>query len=264
MPSTPTSPFPSYYEARLAKLGMNLYKFITYLPFRLEVISPNLYVKADLYHLEGRITNIIDKGKFLNCNILTKTGEVNFFDFGKKISYLRNFNNSRSYQITITKSNDYYNLVEIEPKSNITSNEFILGSLEPKEYFRPVYTLLTHQLRSKQINKIHSYLKPSSYLLNLEGLIPKNKLIPQVLDLRPLHKPYSKHEFDSTMKDWTNFQTWLNLVFLDSLETIEPNYDTLITPHYEGLLGDFKKATNIDLSKTQVETINSILNQITY
>jgi hypothetical protein len=264
MSSIPSSPFPSYYEQRLTKIGMNLYKFITYMPFRLEVISPNLYNKADLYHLEGKITNIIDKGKFLNCNIMTRTGEVNFFDFGKKLNYLRGFDINTTYQITLTKSNDYYNLVEIEKKSNSTSKEFILGSLESKDYFRPVYTLLTHQLRSKQLNKIHSYLKPSNYLLNIEGLMPANELVPQILDLRPIHKPHSLEEFNSTMREWTNFQTWLNLVFLDALETIEPNFDTLITPKYVGLLEEFKSATGITLSDSQEKTITNILKQITY
>jgi RecG-like helicase len=260
-----SSPFPPYYQPRLNKLGFDLYRFITYLPFRLEIISPVLSCKAELYHLTGQIIDVQSRGKFLHCTIKTSNSIVSFFDFGKKINYLNNFNQQNQYQLLLTRSNDYYSLTDIVIYSNKTQNTYHLGHLNPNlTYYRPVYTLLSYQLRSKQINQIHASLAASSYLLNLEGLIPNNNLIPQVLNLRPIHKPQSQVEFDTTLQQWKNLQTFLNLVFLDSLETITPRQDTLITEYPTGLIEQFQQDMNLTLSSSQLTTIDNILSQITY
>jgi RecG-like helicase len=254
----------TYYSSRLEKLGYDLYKLLTYLPFRLEVISPNLKSEEGLIFLTGTVSNIVNKGKFQTFefkdhNLLYP---VNVYDFGKKLTYLKNFNPTSQYQILITKSTTYYNLQEIATLTTLSDN-YELGSLKRKDYYKPVYTQLAFNLRSKQLNKIYASLPSQAMILDLNGLVPVNELIPLQLDMSRIHKPRSIEEYNDGLRDWNNFQAFLNLVFLNNLNIYEKKSGAILNKYPIGFVDEFQKNLNINLSSSQTTAIEEILNNIT-
>jgi RecG-like helicase len=253
-----------YYSSRLTKMGFDFYQFITYLPFRLEVISPNLNEKADTYFITGRISKVLEKGKYNLVTFITNSGEISLFDFSKKTKYLKDLTFSNQYQAIMTMNNEYYNLVDLSPLKAILGDVYELGKLKQIKYYKPVYTLINYQIRSKQINNIHQNIKPQFYLLNLIGLVPENSLIPQIINLEPIHKPKSLNEYNQALTNWHNFNAFLNLVFINHLDDYKPNKDTLINPYPERFVEEFEQKINIHLSPSQKIAIEAILDKITY
>lgn len=251
-----------YYQQKLTKLGYDLYKVITYLPFRLDTISPNLHTKADLYFVTGRITKEEQKAKFTTISVMTKTGIVNFFDFGKKITYLKDKN--INYQFLLKTSNDYLSLVEVSILGKTQSDYFALGNLKEKIYYRAIYNSLSYQIRSKQINLFHQELIDNTYLLNLKGLVPDSMLGSHILDLKPLHKPTNIEEYNKTLRDWNNFQSFLHLCFLNNLDQNKTIEQALATQYPEEMLERFESRIGYNLSISQRQAIDQILKNITY
>jgi RecG-like helicase len=252
-----------YYASRLEKIGFDFYKLLTYLPFRLETISPNIYSQADMYFVNSKILNVINKGKYDLVTVMYKNNEINIFDFAKKTKFINNFEN-KVYQFLFTKSNTYYTLQEINPKESDVVNHFELGKLGDKIYYRTIYPQISFQIRTKQISKIHSNIKDQFYKLNLKGLIPNSPYLDQIIDLRQLHKPNSIEEYNMTLKKWNMFQGFLNLVFLNSLSQTTPTQETLLTEYPSNFITDFENNHNLELSDSQKIAINTILNNITY
>jgi RecG-like helicase len=253
-----------YYATRLSKVGFDFYKFLTYLPFRLEVISPDLHKPADLYFITGKIIRNLDKGKYMVYTVKTVNGEIGVFDFAKKLRYMKDFDDNQEYQILITNSKDYISLVDIVRKSYQTSSSFELGKLENKVYYRPIYSLINFQIRSKQINNIHKDIKSDFYKLNLKGLVPPNSIVPEIMDMEMIHKPTSLEEYRAGIKNWNNFNAFLNIVFLNHLDDIKPNHDTVLNPYPKNFVDDFQKSIDIKLSPSQLKAIDEILTHITF
>jgi hypothetical protein len=253
-----------YYATRLTKQGFDFYKFLTYLPFRLEVICPDLSKKADLYFITGKIIRNLDKGKYMVYTVKTVDGEIGIFDFAKKLRYMKDFDDSKEYQILLTISKDYITMVDIVLKSHKTSPSFELGKLEDKVYYRPIYSLINFQIRSKQINNIHKDIKSDFYKLNLKGLVPANSIVPEIINMEYIHKPRSLLEYQEGIRNWNNFNAFLNIVFLNHLDDVKPNLDTVINPKPENFVQDFQKTINITLSESQLKAIEIILDHITY
>ena len=254
----------SYYAPRLEKLGFDLYKLITYIPFRLETISPFLNEEASSYFISGTIGAILNKGKHSTVEIITKHNKtVILYDFAKKTTYFKSIHGTQ-YQILFIKNNNYLTIVDIAQKSGIESETFELGKLSNKIYYRPVYSQLNYQIRSKQINKIITSLPSHLFKLNLIGLVPENNLIPQLLDLENIHKPTSLESFNQGINSWNNFQAYLNLVFLSNLNQTIITKETLITKLDKTLIDEYQEKLNIKLSNSQTLAINKILSNITY
>lgn len=253
-----------YYATRLAKLGFDFYKFLTYLPFRLEVISPELHKPADMYFVTGKITKTLDKGKFMVLTIATNTGDVSVFDFAKKLKFMKDFDTHSEYQILLTNTKDYLTLNDIAIKNHSYSSSFELGRLENKIYYRPIYSLINFQIRSKQINNIHKNIKSEFYRLNLTDLVPPNILVPTIMNMELIHKPKSKEEYYEGIKNWNNFNAFLNLVFLTHLDDAKPNHDTVINQLDPKFVNNFQTKIGVNLSPSQLSAIDSILKNITY
>ncbi|MGL4757961.1 MAG: hypothetical protein ACRCXZ_01385 [Patescibacteria group bacterium] len=254
----------SYYQPRLEKLGFDLYKLITYLPFRLEVISPFFDKEANSFFVTGVLIDINDKGKFSVLTIQTRKGnQMSFYDFGKKSLYQK-LRLQSTYQVLFTKKDNYNSVQEIAIFEGLTTPQYELGKLENKIYYRPVYNLINYQIRSKQINKIISNLPSSIFRLNLEGLVPPNQLIPQILDLEPIHKPDSLENYNQAVRNWNNFQAFLNLVFLQNMNIEIVDENTKINPMTKGIIDEYENKLNIELSKSQKSVIKNILKNITF
>jgi hypothetical protein len=253
-----------YYATRLTKQGFDFYKFLTYLPFRLEVISPELHKPADLYFITGKIIRTLDKGKFMVLTVKTISGEISVFDFAKKLRYMKDYDDSREYQILLTNSKDYITLTDIAPKSYKNSSSFELGKLDNRVYYRPIYSLINFQIRSKQINNIHKDIKPEFYRLNLKGLVPALSIIPEIMNMESIHKPTSLEDYNQGIKNWNNMNAFLNLVFLTHLDDVKPNENTVINPNPKNFVNDFQEAVGVNLSPSQLTAINEILSHITY
>ena len=253
-----------YYATRLKKLGFDFYKFLTYIPFRLEVISPELHKPADMYFVSGRITKSLDKGRFMVLTVSTDSGDVSVFDFAKKMKFMKDFDSNQEYQILLTNTKDYLTLTDIAKKDQYTSASFELGRLEDKIYYRPIYSLINFQIRSKQINNIHKNIKREFYKLNLKGLVPDNILVPEIMNMELIHKPRSKEEYNEGIKNWNNFNAFLNIVFLTHLDDAKPNNDTVINKLDPNFVDDFQTKIGVNLSPSQLTAIDNILKNITY
>jgi RecG-like helicase len=254
----------NYYSSRLEKLGFDLYKLLTYLPFRLEVISPNIKSESGTIFLTGKISNIASKGKFQTFDFVDPNllYPVTVYDFGKKLAYIKNLNPNNQYQILIIKSTTYYNLQEIAPLSTL-SDDYELGSLKRQDYYKPVYTQLSFNLRTKQLNKIYNSIPSHLMILDLTDLVPENSLIPLKLDMAMIHKPKSISQFNEGLRIWNNFQAFLNLVFLNNLNKYEKKSGALLNQYPIGFVDEFQKNLDINLSSSQLTAIEEILSNIT-
>ncbi len=254
----------TYYSSRLEKMGFDLYKLITYLPFRLEVISPDIKSENGLIFLTGQVKTITNKGKFqvIEFKDSSLLYPVTIYDFGKKLSYLKSFNNNKQYQVLLTKSTSYYNLQEISEFST-PSDDFELGRLKRQNYYRPVYIQLNYTIRTKQLNKIFNLIPREAMILNLKGLIPDNNVIPQLLDMNLIHRPKNVEEFNNGIRNWNNFQAFLNMVFLNKLNQYERKTGAYLPSYPDNFIDEFQKNLNISLSTSQLTAIENILSNIT-
>lgn len=260
--STIPTRVPSYYKTRLDKLGITLYDLITYLPLDVVTFGNSLDDKKyNKYILVGQTGPVEFQTKYAKF-VINKT---TVYDFGRKIKNFMNslkkdliYFESMNLEFTLSKSESgYINLVDISINNGKKIN-----------YIKARYSPLSYQLGSKQINKIHSYLVDSDYILNLEYLVPKNLnyLIPALLSLQNLHNPNSMEQYNTTLEYYNNFNAFLNLAFVklnnisNELNILAPKGDKNLLPD---IVTEFQVSHDLELSLTQNSTITSLINNLT-
>ncbi|NJK70898.1 MAG: hypothetical protein HC932_01370 [Thermales bacterium] len=111
----------------------------------------------------------------------------------------------------LKKKDNFWSLLRYsEYRPEDLCDRFILGRAENKIYLQPVYKKLK-KLKSLDFLSVHNKLPDYIYKINLEGLIPKNRILSQSINLKPIHKPSSLYENKSSIKNWITLQAYLKL-----------------------------------------------------
>jgi RecG-like helicase len=250
----------------------DLYSFITYLPFDIVKITPlvNIYttpIQGQTYLTSGRlklITHRTGKQRFL---VLDFEGDFDLrcYLFSVASFTLKALQIGQNYQLLLTyNTSGFWSIEKFAPLKDTLSNQknFILGQAESRDYLLPKY-IKSGEMRNGDFHNLHRKLIPTDYLLNLDGLIPENSILPQILDLSGIHKPTSSENYRQTSQHWTALKVYLRLVLLRYID--EMNQETFALSGKLDL--DFLKRLiaklPFELSNSQKTVIWEILQEVT-
>jgi RecG-like helicase len=247
----------------------DIYSLITYLPFDLRQIRPFdfTYINQEDWFLADikllSFTHNQSKQPFFKLLAQLDTGKtitIYWFVRGKwPFEFLKV---NQFYQILVSYKNPFYNLVKITVKKETKEIAgFELGKAKIQSYVLPKYNKLG-TLSNVDFLKIHQKLPKTLYLLNLNGLLPKNKIIPDILDMAKIHKPRNKQEFLLTLNQWTAFNAFLKMSLIKSLELEKKQEIGLGTSLNKEFLSKLDSKLPFKLSFSQKNTIWQILQEL--
>ena len=248
---------------------MNLYDFISYLPFDLKSILPlqngNLN-SQDWFLLEGQILAFEHrqgKSPFFTINFQTSYNfhlKIYWFVRGKwAFNFLKV---GEFYQLIVNFQEPFYNLIKIsEKKSSLNLDSFEIGRAEMKPYILPKYSKLG-SLVSNDLQRLHQKIPKQYYQLNLTGLLPNNSIIPSVLDLSRIHKPKNQVDFYKGQQDWIALQTFLKLFLLKTINFEKGQEFGFKTRFSVDFLKKLSHNLDFNLSNSQKLVIWDILQEI--
>lgn len=189
---------------------LTVYELITIIPYRL---NKTVYIQsaAELQNLswgDDIVLSAIISGYSISGGPRATTritidtpalGRLLIYSFIPFKFLAKQLNSPDTVYFTLKKAQDFWTLVKmtkLTPSSPVTLS--------------PVY----HKNKSvdtKLLKQVFTRLAPSQFVLNTTGLIPESLQPNNTLDLRPLHQPISKEDFDDTLLKWTEFQAFLSL-----------------------------------------------------
>jgi RecG-like helicase len=257
---------------KLSGVGINnLYSLITYLPYTIEEIrslesifsnqNQKLFWQATLKNIEQKQGNA-KSYYLLDFTDNTKTIKCFYFvggDYAKKILKL-----NQKYDLYLSQKNNYFTIEKIKEitEENLPNNSLTTAQNTSKNNILQVKYSQNTFLKSAFFEQLHKQLPDSIYLLDLSGLIPKNSLIPQVINLKKIHKPKTKNEFLEAKKEWTSMQVFL---YISLLKYVNDNQKQSVARSSKLDLDFLKKLTSnlpFELSVSQKQTIWDILQSI--
>ncbi|NJL96617.1 hypothetical protein HC864_02240 [Candidatus Gracilibacteria bacterium] len=196
----------------------SLYDFITYFPFRIQKIVPFGIESLDSQEIFlwtaklKRISYKKNKNQFLVLDFQDGRRSIQLYLFSVANFTLKILKVEKTFQLLLKKKDNFWSLLRYsEYRPEDLCDRFILGRAENKIYLQPVYKKLK-KLKSLDFLSVHNKLPDYIYKINLEGLIPKNRILSQSINLKPIHKPSSLYENKSSIKNWITLQTYLKII----------------------------------------------------
>jgi RecG-like helicase len=258
-------------QEKLATIGINsLYDLVTYLPMDFVSILPfrnfadqpqpklKYILDANLLSVEQR------KGSFKTYFYLTLQSDnrrIQAYYFASSAWTLKSLEVGKEFQILLTQSNNFWQVEKMTLKKNLITENFCLGSAEIKPYLQCRY----HKrgiFMSQFFEQIHSQLLPYHYLLNLDGLVPDNNLIPKALNLNLIHHPQSSYEYQQGMKEWVAFKVFLKISLVQYLESEKEQKMARAGVLDSEFLDSMISKLPFKLSSSQLRTTNEVLIEI--
>jgi RecG-like helicase len=259
---------------KLASIGLNdLYSILTYLPYSIEEVQS----------LESSFGFGQDSNETQKLSWQAELTKIEKKQGANKSYYLLEFqkDNRRincfyftnaSFLTQLLQLNQIYDLKISQKKNYFTIEKLKL--LKPEELVDTKEQIKTNQtkiqvkysqsgiLKSPFFEQIHRQIPDQAYLLNLNGLLPESNLIPQIIDLKKMHKPLTQTEFWETKKQWIALQVFLKIATMRYLSLSEKQ-KMARGSHLD--LEFLKSITNnlpFELSPTQKSTIWDILQEV--
>jgi RecG-like helicase len=248
----------------LAQVGYSsLYQLITMTPLGLEVIEPFLggYVvdpkakyfwRAVLTNAEKKLTNkapywyltFTSNGRSISCYYFANTS------FSHKVLIP-----NTEFDLILKKNGDFWAIDKLKPAS---ANSLIsIRTIQPK-YSKNGF------IGTAFFEQIHKQIPNQLYILNLQGLVPDNSIVPSIIDLSGIHHPVSFEHFNNTTKSWTAFNVFLKIAlikYLDSKREIKFARNSDLDSDFNQKLLD---SLPFKLSNSQKTVINDLLPLICY
>lgn len=255
---------------RLEASGLkDLYKLITYLPFdlkKIQVLNFSQLNQLDWFLAEVELLNFEHKqGKSPFFTLFFKTSnnqnlKVYWFVRGKwAFDFLKT---NELYQILLAYKQPFYNLVKIAPKkAEINHKYFEIGKANLQTYFVPKYTKIGN-LTSIDLLRIHQKIPDYAYLLDLQGLIPKNEIIPPLLNLAKVHKPNNLNDFHQGLNSWVAFQAFLKMILIKSIDLEKKQEFAFKSKTDRKFLQELSLSLNFNLSNSQKLAVWEILKNL--
>ena len=248
----------------------NLYNLITYLPFDLAKIRPleniyNLPQEGILYLYSGKLTNITHRTGGKHFLILDFEGQFSLraYMFSVANYTLKALQIGQNYQLLVVFQGGFWNVEKFAIKSNPKESKlFTLGQALEREYLLPKY-IKRGELRSSDFQALHRRLGSADYVLNLEGLVPQNSLLPQTISLEGIHKPQSMEKYEQAPHQWISLKVFLRLSLLRYMDRVSSQS---VAPSGNLDLKFLQKLTKklpFELSLTQKTVVWDILQEIT-
>jgi len=168
----------------------------------------------------------------------------------------------QKYQILISYQQPFYNLIKIsEKKAEINKNAFELGRAELKEYILAKYSKFG-SLESIDFLRLHQKIDPKYYNLNLKGLIPKNNLIKESIDLAKIHKPKNNTEYSQGYQEWIALQAFLKLALLKKMDLKKGQDFGFKTKYNQDFLKEIVASLEFQMSDSQKLAVWDILQEL--
>jgi RecG-like helicase len=252
----------------LEKIGFeSLYDVITFLPNKLEVIEPMEIgffepKKADYYIFNGvlRQVNLKKKNKvFFELIFDSQIGEIKLLWFGTvKLSQVM-FEIGQKYQVLSSFQKNFYKLNRISVlKEKINDNYFVLGKSEIKTRFITRYPTLKNNSNGF-FKIIFNKIPRNLFILDLQNLVPNNKIIKSPMDLYNLHFPEDHNQYINSFHQFVAFKLFLKLS-LRSYYNFESTQNISIKSELnKDFLTDLSQQLPFDLNITQKNAIWSII-----
>jgi ATP-dependent DNA helicase RecG len=255
---------------KVTKVGVQtMYDLITYLPFRLEEIEPfTSSQNADhnkKYLLNGFIASseiVFKSRKYFRINI---SGDydisVLFFSYAPYLITL--LNSPNEFQFLLQFQNGFWVIDKLIEKKPNPSKDFILGRAEMRKYLVPRY-LKNRDLTNTLLKNIHTRLHDSDYLLSLENLVPPNKIIPNIINLKAIHKPTSYQDYTAAIQQYTSLKVFLRLALINYINQINKTKTGKLSKLDASYLKKISAILPYQLSPTQKTTTWELLQKISY
>ncbi len=249
---------------------INLYDIITYLPFRLQKIEPfsNFNTNSETTYLyTGKLTNISHRKSSRPFLVLDFTGSTNLTAYLFSIAKftMATLKVGQEYQLLVTQKDNLWSIKRYSPyvENKIKHDSFTLGKAQQSDYLVPVYKKIG-EMKHADFNKLHKILPENSYNLNLEGILPKNSILPTTINIKSIHKPSSLKDFNNGLSQWISLKAFLKICTISYKEYINNNKQAKISKFDREYLNNLTKTLNYKLSTTQISTIKDLVGEITY
>lgn len=252
----------------LDTLGItNLYQLITYFPINLAEIKP-----LDNGPFSSKIKYIANL-KLINFQLKKSNRPFFLLEFESGFNNLTCyyfttakyvFNQlqiGQNYQVILSYKSPFWNVDRLAVLQDFVSDKFILGKAELKPWLLPVYQRILGFTSNKFIT-LHQRLDTSDYQLNLTGLIPENKLIPNSLSLAGIHRPQSIHHFLETKKQYLIFRVFLQEISFRFIDQNQQQKLALAGTLEPDFLKNLTELIPYDLTNSQKTTIWDILQDL--
>jgi RecG-like helicase len=250
---------------KLESVGINsLYKLITTLPFKLEIVEPISFVPNEdiIYIANGQLISLETKASHSVIKVFIQNKILTCFLFQISPYTLKQLVINTNYQWLVGFKKGFWNIIKFAPVSEIQSNlNLVLGKAELKKYIVPKYNKVGI-LQGGYFEIIFAKLNPKFFVLNLEGLIPPNQIIPQELNLLALHRPTSQADFEKTQKQWLAYNFFLKIClfrFIDGKELSGVGKSTNLDINY---LKSLASSLPFELSASQKTAVWDILQEL--
>jgi RecG-like helicase len=256
---------------KLESVGINsLYDLITFLPMDFVPILPfeefgNNPQPRTKYLFQGKLIEVdYRKGSFKPYYFLTlQSGYkiIQAYYFVSSSWTMKSLEVGKEFQFLLIQSNGFWQVEKMVLSKNFESSNFALGSAKMSQHLLCRY----HKrgiFMTQFFEQIHSQLLPHHYFLNLEGLVPDNNLIPNVLNLNLIHHPKSMSEYQQGMRDWVAFKVFLKISLVQYLESEKEQKMARAGVLDSDFLDSMISKLPFELSQSQLSTTNDILTEI--
>ena len=248
----------------------NLYSVITYLPFDLAKIRPleniyNLPQEGVLYLYSGKLTNITHRTGGKQFLILDFEGEFSLRSYMFSVANytLKALQIGQNYQLLLVFRGGFWNLEKFAIKSTPKESKlFMLGQALDREYLLPKY-IKRGELRNSDLQALHRRLGSGDYMLNLEGLVPPNSFLPQVISLEGIHKPQTPEKYEKNLHQWISLKVFLRLSLLRYMDRVNSQSVAPAGNLDLKFLQKLTKKLPFELSQSQKTVVWDILQEIT-
>lgn len=252
----------------LENIGLqNLYQLITYFPINLSTIKPFSY------------NNIDPKSKYIAnlklINFQLKKGKKPFFvldfqsDFGNFSSYyfttakyvFSQLQIGQNYQVILSYKSPFWNIERLAILQDQMGDKFILGKAKMQTWLIPIYQKI-NGFTSNKFVALHQKINSQDYQLNLEGLIPKNDLIPTSLSLYAIHRPKLVEDYLLAKKQYLIFKVFLQQISFRYIDQNQKQKLALAGKMEPDFLKQLSNLVPYTLTTTQKTTIWEILQDL--
>lgn len=257
---------------KLESVGINsLYDLITFLPMDFVSILPFDRFSNDpqprtKYLLQAKLVTVDRRqGSFKPYFYLTLQSDyhrIQAYYFASSIWTMKNLEVGKDFQFLLVHSNGFWQVEKMILAKGFVTDNFALGSATMTQHLLCRYHKKGIFL-SQFFEQIHSQLSPHHYLLNLEGLVPGNNLIPNALNLNLIHHPQSSAHYNQGMKDWVAFKVFLKISLVQYLESEKEQKMARAGSLDKNFLDSIIAKLPFELSDSQFSTTNEILSEIT-
>ncbi len=263
---------------KLASIGLHdLYSVLTYFPYSIEQVqsleasfefgsdqneTQKLNWQAELTKIEKK--QGANKSYYL-LEFQKDNRRINCFYFANAVFVTKLLQLNQMYDLRLSQKKNYFT---IEKLKLLKPDEIIDNITKDKTEDKTAKTKIQVKysqngiLKSLFFEQIHRQIPNQFYLLNFEGLIPNNNLIPQIIDLKKLHKPSNQSDFWNTKKQWTSFQVFLKISLMRYLSLSEKQKLARGSQLDLDFLKTFTNNLPFELSTSQKTTIWDILQQV--